>query len=269
MKTRIAVVIILLSMLLSINVFGDDSMIVEDPEGYGGISSFEKEDIINNLSEYYVGKDRTFLECQFTALRIACEDNSFLPSSWIEYPPLLSDTNNEYLNVHFYADNHLWIQFKPGLFGYYDDIDVDKLFPELEIESVLYGNMYERQEYQGHDWFPSNYNEETYCLDCVLLLKTHDADSLVRGLEYLRTLEFLNYARLDGGNLVEYANVMVGDVNGDGTLNARDVIGVMKYIVSENEKINLRYADVNSDGKTNAKDVVMLLKLLVSEDKLI
>lgn len=57
-----------------------------------------------------------------------------------------------------------------------------------------------------------------------------------------------------------------GDVNGDGKINAKDVVTLMKVIVGAPVKtFNEAVADINSDGKYNAKDVTALMKLLVTQ----
>ena len=57
-----------------------------------------------------------------------------------------------------------------------------------------------------------------------------------------------------------------GDVNGDNTLNARDVIAIMKHIVGavQNEFVESA-ADVNGDGKINSRDVIAVMKAIVSK----
>ena len=55
-----------------------------------------------------------------------------------------------------------------------------------------------------------------------------------------------------------------GDVNGDGKVNAKDVLAIRKYLVgSGDESFNEAAADVNADGKVNAKDVLKIRKYLV------
>ncbi|MBQ8974906.1 MAG: dockerin type I repeat-containing protein, partial [Oscillospiraceae bacterium] len=51
----------------------------------------------------------------------------------------------------------------------------------------------------------------------------------------------------------------LGDVNGDGTVDANDVILLRQYI-SKNDVgyIDLVAADVNGDGVVNSKDVILL-----------
>ena len=53
---------------------------------------------------------------------------------------------------------------------------------------------------------------------------------------------------------------IIGDVNGDGVVNAKDVSTLMKYLAKWNVRIDKEQADVNNDGKINNKDVRELLK---------
>lgn len=56
-----------------------------------------------------------------------------------------------------------------------------------------------------------------------------------------------------------------GDVNGDGSINARDVVSIMKYIVGTKEEVFLKgCADYNSDGSINAKDVLAVMMAIVN-----
>ena len=56
-----------------------------------------------------------------------------------------------------------------------------------------------------------------------------------------------------------------GDVNGDGALNAKDVVAIMKHLVGKTpEKFDEKLADYNGDGSVNAKDVVKLMKDIIA-----
>ena len=56
-----------------------------------------------------------------------------------------------------------------------------------------------------------------------------------------------------------------GDVDGDGKVNAQDVIAIMRYLVGWRDvTIDLELADYNSDGKLNNRDVYMILKDIVN-----
>ncbi len=63
----------------------------------------------------------------------------------------------------------------------------------------------------------------------------------------------------------------LGDVNGDGKLNAKDATAILKKIVGKLENPIENFdliADVNKDGKVNAKDATKILKVIVGKDTL-
>lgn len=56
-----------------------------------------------------------------------------------------------------------------------------------------------------------------------------------------------------------------GDVDGDGNLNAQDVLALMRYIVGyEDAGFDSTKADFNGDGKLNNKDVLMMMLSIVN-----
>ena len=62
------------------------------------------------------------------------------------------------------------------------------------------------------------------------------------------------------------ADLIPGDVNGDGKLNAKDVTALMKYLIGSAPKGFIEAAaDYDGNGKLNAKDVTALMKFLVSQ----
>ena len=58
----------------------------------------------------------------------------------------------------------------------------------------------------------------------------------------------------------------IGDVNGDGKINAKDVTAIMKYL-AVGAMVDHVLADINGDGKVNAKDVTALMKKLTKGGK--
>ena len=67
-----------------------------------------------------------------------------------------------------------------------------------------------------------------------------------------------------------------GDVNGDGEVDGRDVIRLMKFLAEETDeetgevvKINEKNSDLNQDGEVNELDLLRLLKALVEDGILI
>lgn len=62
---------------------------------------------------------------------------------------------------------------------------------------------------------------------------------------------------------------LIGDVNADGSLNAKDVTVLMKYLVGKSVKdFDAKLADCTCDGKLNAKDVTILMKAIVRGESL-
>ena len=63
--------------------------------------------------------------------------------------------------------------------------------------------------------------------------------------------------------------LMLGDVNGDGVLDGRDAIRLMKYLAGETDpetgtptEINMTAADMNDDGVVDELDLIRLTKKL-------
>ena len=55
-----------------------------------------------------------------------------------------------------------------------------------------------------------------------------------------------------------------GDANGDGTVNAADIVEVVNYIMgSPSGKFDIGNADVNGDGTVNAADIVTIVNLIM------
>lgn len=57
-----------------------------------------------------------------------------------------------------------------------------------------------------------------------------------------------------------------GDINGDGTVNNKDLTRLMKYLAGENVNVVEEALDVNGDGTVNNKDLTRLMKYLAGED---
>lgn len=55
---------------------------------------------------------------------------------------------------------------------------------------------------------------------------------------------------------------ILGDVNGDGSVNVKDAAAIQKYASSVDVTINLDLADVNGDGSVNVKDSTYIQKIV-------
>ena len=68
-----------------------------------------------------------------------------------------------------------------------------------------------------------------------------------------------NYIR----NIIEqnYQDVLLGDVNGDSSINVQDVVVVVNLVLSAGHD---SAADMNSDGITNVLDVVQIVNIILN-----
>lgn len=55
-----------------------------------------------------------------------------------------------------------------------------------------------------------------------------------------------------------------GDANGDGAINAKDVIILLRLLTGWEEEINFAAADLNGDGKVNTRDVIALMRMMIA-----
>lgn len=71
---------------------------------------------------------------------------------------------------------------------------------------------------------------------------------------------------VDGGPLVAAivnAKYILGDVNGDGEVNASDVVRLAQYFVGNNSISGAEAADTTGDGELNSADLIRLARFLV------
>lgn len=59
---------------------------------------------------------------------------------------------------------------------------------------------------------------------------------------------------------------VAGDVNGDGNVNNKDILRLMKYLKGKDVEVNEAALDINGDGNVNNKDLLRLMKYLKGKD---
>ncbi len=89
--------------------------------------------------------------------------------------------------------------------------------------------------------------------------------------EYTVTMNFTSGVANAKLTVSESEPIKLGDVNGDGKLNAKDATAILKKIVGKLDNPIENFdliADVNEDGKVNAKDATKILKTIVGKDSI-
>ena len=91
---------------------------------------------------------------------------------------------------------------------------------------------------------------------------------LFTGLEpgrYYVTLQYYNYNNLKLGVQSRDFQVGLGDVNGDGSVNAADVTALYNYILN-GDTTYLSTSDVNNDNAVNAGDVTAVYNIILGQN---
>lgn len=83
-----------------------------------------------------------------------------------------------------------------------------------------------------------------------------EADTLESGFVDL-TGETIEVTVTDG-NVTKTVTALIGDVRGDGNINAFDLVALKNYLLDNSYSINKINADCNGDGNINAFDLVKL-----------
>ena len=76
--------------------------------------------------------------------------------------------------------------------------------------------------------------------------------------------ESINFKVVDGKIMV--TDYLPGDINGDGSVNTKDLTRLLRYINHEDVECTEKALDVNGDGRVNSKDLTRLLKYINHED---
>ena len=122
-----------------------------------------------------------------------------------------------------------------------DDLDARITYTQFDINTC--------------PWF----TEEFYAGDEVTL-----EDALLALLLPSENITAFTLARSAGGMLLRHMEMLPGDVNGDDTVNALDLILLRQHLAGW--EITAGNADANGDGKTDALDLIILRQYLAGWD---
>lgn len=86
---------------------------------------------------------------------------------------------------------------------------------------------------------------------------------------YSQTLSFESQGRVglpSSPYQIVFHEEILGDANGDGTVNVTDVVAIVNYILGSKPNSNFitNLADVNGDGKINVTDAVAVVNILLA-----
>ncbi|MBE5956907.1 MAG: hypothetical protein E7253_10695 [Lachnospiraceae bacterium] len=78
------------------------------------------------------------------------------------------------------------------------------------------------------------------------------------------TTHFSHYALVQRGTGETEPTVLPGDANGDGKVNSRDAVAILRHIIKlPNEKFDDAAADINGNGRVDSRDAVQILRKLI------
>ena len=67
--------------------------------------------------------------------------------------------------------------------------------------------------------------------------------------------------------MLTQGNVLLGDANGDGEVNTKDVVAISDYMMGKNSgSFKRKNADVNGDGVINIADIIQITKQILSKE---
>jgi hypothetical protein len=88
-----------------------------------------------------------------------------------------------------------------------------------------------------------------------------------RVLEISEILDFNNQGIIglpSSPFILNLPHILLGDVNKDGLIDAKDVVDLVNYMMGKKE-LDLNAADVNGDGEVNSADVIMTVNAIMNK----
>ena len=187
--------------------------------------------------------------------KVVCEKEGYetVETDWMGIPPVRTDVNLSLVN----KDAPELVSADMGSDGitvkFSKFVDITTVTPESVVIDGFNGTYAVAPQLLGED--------DKYADTFIL---SGDFTNEITAVSV--TSDVLSYA----GTPAEAAEISVtdsriskGDVNGDGTVNLKDVVMIRRYIAGGwNVTINESIADVNGDGNVNLKDVVMIRRYI-------
>ena len=199
--------------------------------------------------------------------RIVGTLNNLNPDKDYKYRPFYKSDSGE-----MYYGEWMWlytgdadIYFEPEVYTK-DAEDITK------VSALLAGVWFEGTDdilEKGFEyWTVSGSKTRTVGSDVMKVIVTgNNLTSTIGGLKAGTMYGFRSYAKTASGTIYgeekTFKTIPVGDANGDGDVDNKDMIAITKYILGDTlEYFNEKAADLNGDQKVNVVDLVMLIDLL-------
>ena len=187
--------------------------------------------------------------------KVVCEKEGYetVETDWMGIPPVRTDVNLSLVN----KDAPELVSADMGSDGitvkFSKFVDITTVTPESVLIDGFNG---------AYTVVPQLLGEDDEYADTFIL--SGDFTNEITAVSV--TSDVLSYAGTpaDAAEIsVTDSRISKGDVNGDGTVNLKDVVMIRRYIAGGwNVTINESVADVNGDGNVNLKDVVMIRRYI-------
>ena len=107
--------------------------------------------------------------------------------------------------------------------------------------------------------------EEGYVIESVSYKGEDVTDQVIDGIFITPAVSTKNI-KLQVAFAKESSKIILGDVNGDGTVDVSDVMALANYVLAKNvEGFNVAVADVNEDGDIDVSDVMKLANIILNK----
>lgn len=210
--------------------------IVEGVEGY--LAYFATYDDPENVQEksffYDTSKSYTFINDE-DEFRVSEDDISLLDNG--QFLSSLQNTLLLAVNLGFDAETYSDISAVPTYLNF-DGTDLGEVYDEIAYETAVFDDGF---------WY--------LCLECTA---KEDNDVTAREIKGRKMNIGFEIDKITVAG--EEPEVVPGDVNGDGTVNASDIITLKKYLINASDKseIDITAADLNGDNQVNIIDFILL-----------
>ena len=187
---------------------------------------------------------------------------------------ICSPIADEYGTIYFKNDSAHLMAFGSAIKGIEVTTDPDKMeYAEGEtfdpagmVVTATYANGLTRDitEYVTYDTDPLTAENPvvTITFDYVMYHNEENGTEMTAGVESTTPVTTLEVTIGEGE---PSDDVLLGDVNSDGTLDSKDATAILQYLAGYDVTINMKVADYNGDSTVDSKDATAILQYLANQ----